>query len=366
MDAYRQAILRTVRPGDVVLDIGTGSGILAFFACQAGAERVYAVDRAEVLLLAQQLAKDNGLAERITFFHEDFRTLQLPERVDVIVSELVSRGVLGQQQETLISLGRQLDLKPGGRLVPQSVDLWLAPVDVADAYARLELPPSSAYDLDFERLRSLSINGVSSTRLQPQDLLAEPQRAYRHDAAQVTRDTHADAKLTFEINAAGTLHGYGGWFEARLAEDVVVTNAPPNASPQAWDNLLLPIAEPVSVTPGMIVELRLRAYDRPRQRQFWQWDTIVHDVAAQVIARYQQSTFFGEPCSPELTRKRAMDHMPALDEAGEIDRLILSLMDGRHTLEAIVREVTERFPARFPRSEDALEQVAEMSGRHSR
>lgn len=58
--------------------------------------------------------------------------------------------------------------------------------------------------------------------------------------------------------------------------------------------------------------------------------------------------------------------MPALDEAGEIDRLILSLMDGRHTLEAIVREVTERFPARFPRSEDALEQVAEMSGRHSR
>jgi predicted RNA methylase len=86
-EAFRRAIDSVVRPGDVVLDVGAGTGILSLFAARAGAERVYAVERTTVAVLAQELAAANGVAEVVQVIHGDLRDIDLPERVDVIVSE---------------------------------------------------------------------------------------------------------------------------------------------------------------------------------------------------------------------------------------------------------------------------------------
>ena len=53
----------------VVLDVGTGSGILSFFAIQAGASRVYAVDASSITEHCQQLVTSNGLADQIVVIH---------------------------------------------------------------------------------------------------------------------------------------------------------------------------------------------------------------------------------------------------------------------------------------------------------
>ena len=65
VESYQQAILSVVRKGDVVLDLGCGTGILSLFACQAGAKRVYAVEAEPVIEIAKRVIEDNGYTDRI-------------------------------------------------------------------------------------------------------------------------------------------------------------------------------------------------------------------------------------------------------------------------------------------------------------
>src|SRR5690606_22452433 len=86
MEAYEAAITEAVRPGMRVLDLGTGTGVLAMWAARAGAE-VVAVEPHAVIEVARRVAADNGLAERITFVRADSRELTLDAPVDLVVTE---------------------------------------------------------------------------------------------------------------------------------------------------------------------------------------------------------------------------------------------------------------------------------------
>ena len=129
MEAYRKAIHKVVNKGDVVADIGTGSGILAFFSIQAGAKKVYAIEQNKIIEEAEELAKFNGLEKKIVFIKERSDRVELPEKVDVIISELI--GYFGLEENLLHFKinARERFLKPGGKLVPAWIELYLVPVE---------------------------------------------------------------------------------------------------------------------------------------------------------------------------------------------------------------------------------------------
>ncbi len=79
INAYREALRRTVHSDSVVLDIGTGTGIFALLACQLGARRVYALDPNPWIELGRQVAAANGFGDRIEFIQEVSTTVTLPE-----------------------------------------------------------------------------------------------------------------------------------------------------------------------------------------------------------------------------------------------------------------------------------------------
>ena len=57
VDTYHRGIHRNVQPGDVVLDLGTGTGLLAFMASRAGAKKVYAVEHSDFIQVAREIAQ---------------------------------------------------------------------------------------------------------------------------------------------------------------------------------------------------------------------------------------------------------------------------------------------------------------------
>src|SRR3990172_9477648 len=137
LQPYVQALHKTVRPGSVVLEIGTGPGVLAVLACRLGASRVYAVEPSPVIQVAREIAAANGCADRIEFIEGLSTQLTLPVQADVIVSDL--RGILPLFQTHLPSIAdaRRRFLKPGGALIPKRDAVWASVVETPERYSRV-------------------------------------------------------------------------------------------------------------------------------------------------------------------------------------------------------------------------------------
>jgi SAM-dependent methyltransferase len=112
---YLRALAEAVRPGDVVLDIGTGSGVVAIAAARAGARRVYAVEASDIAEVADRVFAINGVQDKVTLIPGWSRHIDLPEPADLLVSELIGNEPFEEEiLETTLDARRRL-LKPGAR-----------------------------------------------------------------------------------------------------------------------------------------------------------------------------------------------------------------------------------------------------------
>jgi precorrin-6B methylase 2 len=153
---YLTAVARAVRPGDVVLDIGTGSGVLAMAAARAGARRVYAVEASDIAEVAERVFAVNGLDDRITLVAGWSRQIDLPEPADLLVSEIIGNEPFEEEiLETTLDARRRL-LTPGARLIPKALTLFARPLLLPETEARQRaLGPAAAerwrglYGMDF-------------------------------------------------------------------------------------------------------------------------------------------------------------------------------------------------------------------------
>jgi predicted RNA methylase len=129
---WKQAIEDRVREGDIVVDAGSGTGILAVFAALDGARRVYALElHPRFCRLIRNLAERNGVADRVVVLHGDASTLDLPEPVDLVVCELLCTGQFFEPQAQVIGNLRRF-LKPGGLCLPLRVEHHLQLLDAQE------------------------------------------------------------------------------------------------------------------------------------------------------------------------------------------------------------------------------------------
>lgn len=127
LEAYAQGIHSAVRQGDVVVDLGCGTGILSMFAAQRNPQKIYAIDHADIIDLAKRVAQHHKI-DCIEFLKINSRSFSLPEKADVIIHEQMGSFLVDENMlENLMDLKARI-LKPGGRIVPAKFELYLEPV----------------------------------------------------------------------------------------------------------------------------------------------------------------------------------------------------------------------------------------------
>jgi protein arginine N-methyltransferase 1 len=364
MDAYVRALRAAVKPDSIVLDIGTGTGIFAMLACQFGARKVYAIEPDDAILIAREIARANGYAGRIEFFQNLSTEVTLPERADVIISDL--GGILPclQQHLPAIADARKRLLAAGGTLIPQRTTLWTAVVDAPDLYDRYTGPwDRNSYGLDMRAARRIATNTWRRGRVAPEQILLKPQAWATLDYTTL-EEFNVCGGGSWTAEREGTAHGLTVWFDAVLAKGVHLTNAP-GETELVYGSAFFPWSEPVPIFPGDTISVMLRA-DLLGADYTWQWEARILDHRRQRIkGDFKQSTFFSEIFSRCWLNNIRSDHVPVLNPNGEIDQVVLSMIDGENSLAEIAKEVAARFPGRFENEYAALTHIGELSQKYS-
>jgi protein arginine N-methyltransferase 1 len=360
--AYAKALEARITPGSVVVDIGTGTGILALLACRAGAARVYAVEPTSVIDLARQAAI-GPFAERIVFIQGMSTEIDLPEQVDGVVADI--HGVLPLYDQSVVSLidARTRFLKPGGWIVPARETMWAAVVSSPPAYKPIDAW-NTEYGFDFSSMRRAAANTWRRRHLKQIELIVEPQCWAMLDYAEIP-GPRIHGELAWTVGEAATGHGIALWFDAELAPGIALSNSPA-ADERVYGQAFFPWPDPTGLARGDEIGVHLRA-DLVGDHYVWTWRTqIVEPASKRIKMSCRQSSLLGELLGAGQLHRRAHSFAPDLNGDSSIDLHILDLMKKRLTLGEIATDLLTAFPNTFKDWHDALARVGVLSDRYSR
>jgi len=256
-ESFRRAIFQTCRD-KVVLEVGCGTGILSVFAAQAGAKHVVAVEaNEEVASYALEVVECNGLADKVSVISgrvedvwEDVdselrRESSEAVQADVIISEWMGFMLVCEQMFASVAFARDRWLSDGGRMLPESCTLWVAPFSnsilvekISEYWCRrpynVDLSPLAPHALD-QHLWQPVIDTV-----RPQDVLANPVRIWvlRCASAGASDADEQHVEFSFEATTEGPFHGFAVWFTCELAPGIGFSTGPETPATH-WEQTLL-------------------------------------------------------------------------------------------------------------------------------
>lgn len=358
--AYLAAMAVTIRPGDRVLEIGTGFGYFAVHACRLGAAHVWAVEPNDAVAHGRALAAANGCADRITFVQGFAERLSLAERADVLVEDLRGTSPLHGSRLAVLRDARDRLLVPDARRVPLRDALLLAPSELPEDLARLApAAPAAPHGISVAPIRALLPHAVHRTRAGADALLAGGAVWARLDYADLPdADPAGDAEFTVERD--GMLAGFVSWFETTLAPGIGFDTGPA-AGRTVYDRGFLPLGDPVAVRTGDRVTVRVRTrFDGTEY--VWAWDTEVH-YAAGGVERRRCSNLLTRAISALRRSRRSAEHVPARTAEVESLATLLGAVDGATPLAEIARVLRGAHPDAFASEQDALRWAGELLAR---
>jgi precorrin-6B methylase 2 len=352
MAAFQDAIKQEVKPGDIVVDIGTGSGILAYFALQAGASKVYAIEQGDVIEEAERLASFNGAADRIVFLKGRSENIQLPEKVDVVISELIGFFGVDEYINRIMIDARNRFLKPGGKMLPSWIELRAIPVN-SDILSRelMEVWINDYYGVNYSPVKNDAVSRQYLVNTAGKIIPLAPEISLtRIDLYESKIIPHVFSNQTM-IDQPGELDGVVGYFRAGLGPDIVLSSGPDDPMTH-WQQTYFPVKVKVAVKEGDVLRFQIKMIPLGID-VFWEWNTSVTRNGIQV-ANFSQSDL---SISKETLNLGRLSYQPVLGSKGVVMRRVLDLCDGQHAIGEISTIIESEFPGRFENAAEVKQEI---------
>jgi predicted RNA methylase len=237
---FQEAIERIVNSDDYVVDLGTGSGILAIMAAKAGAQRVTAIDiNRESIRYAREASVMNDVHDKIEFVEGHFKDFVPEVKADVVICEMLSSIMLIEQQVHACNHAVRHVMKSGGQLIPQDATIYMVPVE-----SQLMIERFSVNGLRFPRVVQ-TISPEASRDLADAMILREL------NFTKTSTGNAIDEVLNFKIMEDGIIHGLVGLFESKLHDDIILKME------DGWKQLFLPLDPTIKVETGDEFSVRI-------------------------------------------------------------------------------------------------------------
>jgi SAM-dependent methyltransferase len=237
LEAYAAAIREVVRPGMTVADAGTGSGVLATLAAHAGASTVFAIDHADVLDHARAVFRASGVEDRVKPVRGDFRSLSLECRVDVVLTETFGAFGLAEGGPNDIVGCCAQNLAPGGRVIPEEMVLWLAPVGRRELLEAAIGPFEPWTGVNLSPLRDAAMHRALTADIGVDALAALPRALHRFRLGEAP---YGEGRVHWEDIAGDEIVGFAGWFDLHLTPSVTLSTGP-HAPQTHWRQQFFPL-----------------------------------------------------------------------------------------------------------------------------
>ena len=286
-DAYEKSISEVVRPEHSVLDFGCGTGVLAMFAARAGASQVIAVDRSPFIKTAREIAQKNGFAN-IDFYHDDDQSLELDEKVDIIVSEWMGHCLFYEAMLEPLLAVRDRYLAEGGVMIPAQVSLHVGLVCDEDLLDDLSFLQDQPYDIDFSPIAHIPFQQTDLVALEPDSILNTTAHIGSLNMQTVNKaNTPREFNGTIRPDTEADIFALCGWFSTELSTGVAFGTGPRD-TPTHWDQILFPLPEPFAVHPSRELTLTLSPLtEQVGKEQCWAWSITDGETTVRVNEQQQ-------------------------------------------------------------------------------
>lgn len=263
-DAYNQAIVSAVKPGDVVLDIGAGSGLLSLMAARAGSTDVTAVEMVpELAEVAQKVVADNNFSDIIKVHQKRSTGLivgeDLPEKADIVVSEILDAGLLGEGVIPSLRHAWSNLLKRDAICIPKAADIYAVLIQ-SDEYKLVSpVKEIQGFDLSaFNHFRDEKAYIVKQSSQVKTEQLSDVFPVMNINFYQLPKQTTEQQPnrypLEISITKDGKLHGVMFWFTLHV-DDQIHMSTGPNGELVHWGQAIFMFEEEKEVKTGDAIKI---------------------------------------------------------------------------------------------------------------